>query len=85
MKRKPRFTITMDTSAELMNNLRERGSAGRAVEILIVSIVGEKMERIQGRSRLDEICQLKAKPYKIIFQQIVDRSLQVRIKERKQR
>lgn len=70
MKRKPRFTITMDTSAELMNKLRERGSAGRAVEILLL-IAGEKMERIQGQSRLDEICRLKAKLYRIIFQQLL--------------
>lgn len=67
-KKKPRFTIAMDTSlfAELINNLRERGSEGRAVEILLLMARG-KMERIQGRPWLDEICGLEANLYRISF------------------
>lgn len=73
MKRKPRFTITMDTSlyAEFMNNWRERGSGGRGAETLLL-IAGEKMEKIQGQSWLDEICRLRPKLYGITFQQRSD-------------
>lgn len=63
MKRKPRFTVTMDTSlyAESMSNLRERGERRKSAGDSFIDGGRVDGEKKKGQLWLDEIWRLKLK------------------------